>query len=174
MSKNVEKFESSKSKGAVIFVAGFTGFLGLISLLAFARAMPHIQADEIFVLVFASALIAFTILFLKYSFATPWMLSSRELTIRHFFGARSIPYHEICSLGNFSKTFRPNKPRGGKMNTILTTHHLVIETRDGRRKTYTLPSFGDNSALLNSLAKRSGITLRKLPDKREDGLSSPS
>ncbi len=48
MNEDIEKFETTKSKPAIIFIAGFTGFLGLIGLLAFAKAMPHLGADDIF------------------------------------------------------------------------------------------------------------------------------
>ena len=174
MNEDIEKFETTKSKPAIIFIAGFTGFLGLIGLLAFAKAMPHLGADDIFSLVFAAGMIAFTVLFLKYSFNPPWQLTDRDLTVRRFFGAKTIPYEEIYSLGTFRKTFRPKKADGRKMKSVLTTHHLAVETRDGKTKTFTLPSFASNSGLLDSLAKRSGKVIEKLPDEIEKVLNPPA
>ncbi len=174
MSEEVERFETEKSKAAVIFIAGFTGLLGLIGIVAFLNKLPYIGPDEIFMLVLAAAMITFTVLFLRYSFNPPLILTKREMVIRNFIGTRSFRYEEMVSLGTFSKTFRPRTSNGKNMNIILTTYHLVIETRDGKKKTYTLPSFGRNQRLLSSLQKHSGLTIEKLPDEVEKGLTPPS
>lgn len=174
MRDEVEKFEATKSKGAVIFIASFPALLGLLMLVGFLDRIPYLDAEAFSLLVFAALFIGFAILFWRYSFNPPFLLSSRELTIRRFFGAKTIPYDSITSLGKFSKTFRPRKPGGGKMMTILTTHHLVIKTRDGKENTHTLPSFAGNQRLLESLARRSGKTIEALPDEVEKGLNPPS
>ena len=60
------------------------------------------------------------------------------------------------------------------MQQVLTTHHLEIKTRNGKTKTFTLPSFANNSRLLESLEKRSSKTVEKLPDQHEKGLEPPN
>lgn len=168
---NIEAFHNEKSKMAVYFVIGFLGLLGIAMLIAFFDSLSNIDGDAIFLLVLGSALVAFAVLFYRYSFIAQYALTGREFRIRNLFGLKAIPYQEITSLGTFSNTFRPKTSRGTTMSPI-TIHHLVINQRSGKKKTCTLPSFTANDGMLESLSRRSGITIEKLPDKVEKGLEN--
>ena len=171
---DTESFHEEKSKAAVYFVCAFPGLLGVAMLIGFFDSLSNIDGDALFLLFTSLLLIAFAVLFYRFSFNARYELTKREIRIRNFFGARATRYEEITSLGKFSKTFRPRKADGGTLPKIMTTHHLEIKTRDGKSKTFTLPSFLDNSRLLNSLEQRSGKTVEKLPDEYEKGLEPPT
>lgn len=171
---NTESFHDEKSKMAVYFVCAFPGLLGIAMLIAFFDSLSNIDADALFLLILGSALIAFAVLFYRYSFNAHYELTEREFRIRNLFGVKAFRYEEITSLGNYSKTFRPKNSKGRQMRSVLTTHHLEIKTRNGKSKTYTLPSFSNNSRILESLEKRSGKTVEKLPDQYEKGLEPPA
>ena len=171
---NTESFHEDKSKAAVYFVCAFPFLLGLAMLIAFFDSLSNIDGDALFLLVTSLVLIAFAVLFYRFSFNPRYELTGRELRIRNFFGVKSTRYEEITSLGKYSKTFRPKKSNGGTLPMVLTTHHLEIKTRDGKTKTFTLPSFANNSRLLESLERQTHKTVEKLPDHYEKGLEPPA
>ncbi len=169
---NTETFHEEKSKAAVYFVCAFPALMGVAMLITFFDSLSNIDGDALFVL--GSAFLGFAILFHRFSFNPRYELTERELRIRNFFGVKSTRYEEITSLGKYRKTFRPKKSNGQSMQQVLTTHHLEIKTRNGKTKTFTLPSFANNSRLLESLEKRSSKTVEKLPDQHEKGLEPPN
>ncbi len=171
---DTEQFHEEKSKAAVYFICAFPGLLGIAMLIAFFDSLSNIDGDALFLLVLGSALIAFAVLFHRFSLNPRYELTERELRIRNFFGVKSTRYEEISSLGRYSKTFRPKKSNGGTMPLVLTTHHLEIKTRNGKTKTFTLPSFANNSRILESLERRTHKTVEKLPDLYEKGLEPPA
>ncbi|MEC5127019.1 hypothetical protein VSU19_09675 [Verrucomicrobiales bacterium BCK34] len=171
---DTESFHEEKSKAAVYFVCAFPFLLGIAMLIAFFDSLSNLDGDALFLLVLGSAFIAFAVLFYRFSFRPRYELTKRELRIRNFFGVKTIRYDEITALGRYSKTFRPKKSGGGSLPMILTTHHLEIKTRDGKTKTFTLPSFLGNRRLLESIEQRAAKTIEKLPDHYEKGLEPPA
>lgn len=172
--QDLETFYHQNSKSAVWFIAIFTGGLGLIFLLGFFSRMSHIDPDDLALLAIALLILAFTGLFLRFSLKPAVVLSDREFLVRRFFGVRRWKYDDITSLGVYNMKFHPKDARGRRMGTTLITEHLVVNSRDGRSKKLTLPTFGRNAQILASLARRTGLEIEALPDvdKTQSGKKS--
>jgi len=169
-----EVYHQEASNIAVKFICGISALFGLFMLIGFVDSLSNIDGDALFLLVVGGAFITFSILLWRFTSKPGFVLTGREIEVRHFFGTRTTRYDDIVGLGTFSHTFRPRKSGGGKMNHTVTTHHLVMTLRNGKERKHTLPSFRDNQKLLEALAAKTGHTIESLPDKVEKGLEKPS
>lgn len=158
-----EEYYRQNSKPAVWFVASFTGFLGLMCVVGFLDRLPHIGADDCSLILFAVAFLGFSGLFLRFCLKPAVVLSDREFLVRRFFGSLKWKFEDITELGVFDMKFHPKDARGRRMGNTITTEHVVIKSRDGKTKKFTLPTFGRNAQILASLSERTGLEIETLP-----------
>ena len=158
-----EEYYQQNSKPAVCLVASITGFLGLMFVIGILDRLPHIGIDDCSLILFAAVFLGFTVLFLRFSLRPSVMLSDREFLVRKFFGSLKWKYEDITELGDFDMKFHPKDARGRRMGNTITTEHVVIKSRDGKTKKFTLPTFGRNAQILASLSERTGLEIETLP-----------
>lgn len=155
------------SKGAVLFVAAFSGLLGLMALLSFFQRISHAGPDEYFLLVFGCALIAFTVLFLRFMFLPSLVLDDRSMMVRRFFGRKFFRFEDVDAINSYTLWIRKRNGLGQVIRSMppLEAKRIEVRTRDRKTLVVTLPSFGQNEELLKEISERSGIRIGELPEQ---------
>jgi hypothetical protein len=155
----VEEFHEGKSLAAVVFIGVIVGLFGLMMTLAGGRKVlsTGFQADAVFLLIFGLVLIAFIALYIRFARGPRISLTNDEFVLLKLLGRKRWKYNEINAISTYLKTVTPRSQRGRRM-APLTMNFMILDTLTGKHE-FVLPRYGvGNSALLESLKKRTGIT----------------
>jgi|GEM_PF-1102816 hypothetical protein len=161
----LEFYHQTKRVG-MIFSLSVIALFGAMFLLGFFNRLSYLGPDEWILGIIGVALLVFDGLLYRYLTRPQLTLLESGFWENRLFGKREFRYADLVSLSAYLDKIYPKCPNGSSSIPVVV-QRLVVKTRDGRERRMTLPSFGHNESVIQSLESRSGIQVVRLPDREE-------
>lgn len=160
--ENALEFRQETDRRGVIFIVGTLGFFGALFLLGFFTRFPHLGPDDWVLGFLGISFLAFAWLLFRFLTQPRFQLTTKDVIVNQFFGKRRFSYDDINGLATYLEKIYPRSAHGRSLPPRIV-HRLLVKTRDGKERRFTMPSFGPNDALILALEERWGRSVERLP-----------
>ena len=163
------KFHIQVNRRAMIIITAIIVCFGLLLFLAgLDRAINSFQPDDLVLLIFGALFIVLGYLLWRFTMKPRFEVRQDSVRISNFFSYRTIRFQDVRGIGTFDRKVRPKvygaKGEVARLGIEYTIEMAAFRKNDGKMIIVALPSFSNNQACLEAIARNAGKEIQKLKD----------